>query len=272
MTELPGEDAVEVPPVGYTVAAGIATITLQRPAAMNALDLATKVALRDAVEAAAADTAVRCVVLTGTGRAFCVGQDLRQHAEDLATGASGLRQTLPEHYHRIVTSLATMPKPVIAAVNGVAAGAGAAFAFAADLRIAAASAGFNLAFTAIGLSADSGSTWSLPRLVGMARAKDLLLLPRTITAAEALAIGLVTEVVDDAAFPGRVAELAGALAAGPTVAFGAVRRALAFSASHDLASSMTNEAELIMLTAATEDHARAVSAFLAKQPARFEGR
>lgn len=258
--------------VGYAVAGGVATITLARPEAMNALDVATKVALRDAVTAAEQDQAVRCVVLTGAGRAFCVGQDLREHVSLLRSGDESLWSTVPEHYNPIALALATMPKPVVAAVNGVAAGAGAAFAMAADLRIVAASAGFNLAFAGVGLSADSGSSWWLPRLVGVTRAKELLLLPRTVPAQEALEIGLATEVADDDRLASRAAEVAGALAAGPTVAYGAIRRAIAYSATHDLETALANEADLMALTGGTADHAEAVAAFLAKRPPSFTGR
>jgi 2-(1,2-epoxy-1,2-dihydrophenyl)acetyl-CoA isomerase len=258
-------------PVTYRLEAGVATVRLDRAGAMNALDTATKVALRDTLQAAAADEAVRCVVLTGSGRAFCAGQDLREHAGNLAAGKPGLETTLEEHYHPIVLALATMPKPVVAAVNGIAAGAGVSLALAADLRIAGASSGFNLAFTAIGLSADTGSTWWLPRLVGMARAKELLMMPRTVGPEEALALGLVTEVVPDDQLAARTEEVATRLAAGPTVAYGAVRRALAYSAGHDLADSLEREAELITLTAGTADHAAAVTAFLGKQPPTFRG-
>ena len=252
--------------------AGVRTIRLNRPEAMNALDLATKGALKDAVLAAADDPAVRCVVLTGTGRAFCVGQDLREHVRLLETKDEWLWRSVPEHYNPIAHALATMPKPVVAAVNGVAAGAGAAFSFAADLRVVAASGGFNLAFTGIALSADSGASWWLPRLVGVAKAKELLLVPRTVGAAEALELGLATEVVPDEDFPARVAEVAGRLAAGPTLAYGAVRRAVAFSATHTLAESLDHERTLMDLTGSSADHATAVAAFLAKEKPLFEGR
>jgi 2-(1,2-epoxy-1,2-dihydrophenyl)acetyl-CoA isomerase len=259
-------------PVRYDVDEAVATITLDRPDAMNSLDTATKVALREHVQRAADDSAVRAVVLTGAGRAFCVGQDLKEHAEGLASGGADLGETVREHYSPIATTLATMPKPVVAAVNGIAAGAGAAFAFACDLRVVAATAGFNLAFAAIGLSCDSGSSWTLPRLVGWARARELLLLPRTVKADEALALGLATEVVPADAALGRATELARKFAAGPTQAYAAIREALAFSAIHTLAESVANEAELMGRTGATEDHRSAVTAFLAKQSPVFEGR
>jgi 2-(1,2-epoxy-1,2-dihydrophenyl)acetyl-CoA isomerase len=259
-------------PVRYDVDDAVATITFNRPDAMNSLDTATKVALRDHLQRAAEDPAVRAVVLTGAGRAFCVGQDLKEHAEGLAAGGADLGRTVLEHYNPIATALATMPKPVVAAVNGVAAGAGAAFAFACDVRIVADSAGFNLAFAAIGLSCDSGSSWTLPRLVGWARARELLLLPRTVPAEEALAMGLATEVVPAGAVLDRASELARQFAAGPTQAYAAIREALAYSATHTLAESISNEAELMSRTGATGDHRGAVTAFFAKQPPVFEGR
>jgi 2-(1,2-epoxy-1,2-dihydrophenyl)acetyl-CoA isomerase len=165
-----------------------------------------------------------------------------------------------------------MSKPVIAAVNGIAAGAGAAFAFACDVRIMADTAGYNLAFAAIGLSCDSGSSWTLPRLVGWARARELLLMPRTVKADEALALGLATEVVPADTVPARAGELARQLAAGPTLAYGAIRQALAFSAANGLAESLANEGDLMRFTGSTEDHRAAVAAFLAKQTPEFRAR
>jgi 2-(1,2-epoxy-1,2-dihydrophenyl)acetyl-CoA isomerase len=259
-------------PVVVTSSGGVTTVRLARPETMNALDVPTKVALRDALTTAGGDETVRCVVLTGTGRAFCVGQDLREHVRLLGEGADVLSTTVAEHYNPIALTLATMPKPVLAAVNGVAAGAGAAFSFAADLRILAESAGFNLAFTGIALSADSGSSWWLPRLVGVAKAKELLLLPRTVGAREALDLGLATEVVPDADLAERVREVAQRLAAGPTVAYGAVRRAVAYSLAHPLEESLAHEGELMTLTGDTVDHRTAVAAFLAKEKPVFEGR
>ena len=260
-------------PVLYTVSDGVATIALNRPEAMNSLNVATKVGLRDAVLQAAEDSAVRCVVLTGSGRAFCVGQDLREHVEILNSGSSDeLFTTVPEHYNPTVQAVATMPKPVIAAVNGVAAGAGASLAFACDFRLLADSAGFNLAFTGIALSCDTGVSWTLPRLVGRAKAIELLYFPRTLPAAEAEELGLATKVVPAADLEQETLTLARRLAAGPTVAFGAVRRSVAYSAGHDLASSLELEAEMMALTGATTDHANAVASFVAKEKPTFEGR
>jgi 2-(1,2-epoxy-1,2-dihydrophenyl)acetyl-CoA isomerase len=258
--------------VHYDVSDGVATVTLNRPDAMNALNTELKTALRDTLLAAADDPGVRAVLLTGSGRAFCVGQDLAEHAQNLAGDLTAVWATVPEHYTPIATALATMPKPVVAAVNGVAAGAGAAFAFACDFRIVADSAGFNMAFSAVGLSADSGSSWTLPKLVGMAKAKELLLLPSTIPAAQALELGLATEVVEAAAVGTRARELAQRLAAGPTVAYGAIRRSLAFSAGHDIDESLDFERQMMELTGSTDDHRGAVKSFLAKEKPTFDGR
>jgi 2-(1,2-epoxy-1,2-dihydrophenyl)acetyl-CoA isomerase len=257
-------------PITYEVADGVATVTLAQPSTMNSLTLSAKVRLRDSLHAAAADSAVRCVVLTGSGRAFCVGQDLREHVAGLASDEPST--TVVEHYNPIVTAIATMPKPVIAAVNGIAAGAGSSMAFAADFRVLKRSAGFNTAFAAIAFSCDTGASWTLPRLIGQARATDLLMRPRTVGADEAFELGLATSVVDDDAFDAAVAELAAELAQGPTLAYGAIKRALAFSATHDLPSSLEHEGQKMAMTGDSSDHRVAVEAFLAKEKPVFTGR
>jgi len=259
-------------PVTYVIRDSVATIALNRPESMNSLTVDSKVALRDAVHQAASDSEVRCVVLTGSGRAFCVGQDLNEHVAELKGTAQSLSATVAEHYNPIVTALATMPKPVIAAVNGVAAGAGASLAFACDFRILVDTAGFNTAFAGIALSCDTGSSWTLPRLIGHAKATELLLMPRTVKAEEALALGLATSVVGAEDFESAVWDLASRLAQGPTVAYASIRRALAYSATNDLASSLEHEGQKMALTGATADHLAAVDAFLAKEQPTFEGR
>src|SRR6476620_2812834 len=197
-----------LPPVQLDLRDGVATITFNRPDAMNSLDIATKEALLAAVRQVADDPAVRCVVLTGTGRAFCVGQDLKEHVAILQSGATdSLFRTVDEHYNPIVSTLVGMQKPVSAAVNGVAAGAGASLAFACDLRIVADTAGFNLAFANVALSCDTGASYHLQRLVGRARALELLYFPRTIAAEEALTLGLATRVVPAAELAGAVGDL-----------------------------------------------------------------
>lgn len=251
---------------------GVATVTFNRPEAMNAMDTPSKTLLLAALRQVADDPDVRCVVLTGLGRAFCVGQDLREHISLLSSRDPSLWSTVPEHYNPIVELLATMNKPVIAAINGIAAGAGASFAFAADLRIIVDTGGLNLAFAGIALSCDSGASWTLPQLIGTARAKELLMFPRTVPAAEALELGLVSRVVSETDLPAVVDELARTLAAGPTLAYGAIRRSVAYSSGHSLSESLAQEAEQMALTGASQDHAAAVAAFLAKEKPAFHGR
>ena len=251
---------------------GVGLVRLNRPDALNALDLASKTGLLSALQDLAADPGVRCVVLTGSGRAFCVGQDLREHVAALQqVGPDGVLNTVPEHYNPIATLLHTMDKPVIAAVNGVAAGAGASLAFLADYRLVAASAGFNLAFAQIGLSCDTGCSWTLPRLVGPTTAMRLLLLGGTISAEESLRLGIATEVVPDAEFEERVRDLAGRLASGPTQAYAAMRQSVAYASHSSLTDALAYEADMMARTGATEDHQQAVDAFLAKRPPFFTG-
>lgn len=263
-------------PVLVETDSGVATVRLNRPDAMNSLNLRAKRALLAALRQVADDVEVRVVVLTGSGRSFCVGQDLREHLQLLqqaqaGAGSADLADTVTEHYNPIVELIAGMDKPVIAALNGVAAGAGASFALAADLRIASDAAGLNLAFAGIALSCDSGSSWHLPRLIGTARAKELLLMPRTIGAEEALGMGLVSEVVPAAEFTSRVAQRAATLAAGPTKAYGAIRRSVAYGAGHRLEETLAFEAEQMSATGRSADHQIAVQAFLAKQTPVFTG-
>jgi 2-(1,2-epoxy-1,2-dihydrophenyl)acetyl-CoA isomerase len=265
--------SAEVPPVLLEVADGVATLTFNRPDAMNSLDVATKEALLSALRRVADDRAVRCVVLTGNGRAFCVGQDLKEHIEILHSGSpESLFRTVEEHYNPIVSTIAAMEKPVIAAVNGVAAGAGASLAFACDLRILADTSGFNLAFANVALSCDTGSSFTLQRLVGRAKAIELLYFPRTVPADEALSLGLATRVVPAGELAEVVADLAARLAAGPTVALGAMRQSVEYAAGHDFVEALAFESTQMTRTGATADHAAAVAAFLAKEKPVFEGR
>ncbi|WP_435125816.1 enoyl-CoA hydratase/isomerase family protein [Actinacidiphila sp. bgisy144] len=253
----------------YEVEDGLATVTLNRPEAMNALDTGTKDALRDTLRAAGADEAVRAVLLAARGRAFCVGQDLKEHVGILEHG--GGLSTVAEHYNPIVTALATMPKPVVAAVNGAAAGAGAGFAFAADYRVAADTASFTTAFAGVALSTDSGMAWTLPRLVGQARAAELLLFPRSVPAAEALSLGLVHQVVPAAELADTAVALARRLAQGPTVAYAAMKEALAYGASHSLVETLAREDVLQARAGASADHREGVAAFVGKRKPDFRG-
>ncbi|MFE6531039.1 enoyl-CoA hydratase/isomerase family protein [Streptomyces rochei] len=261
----------------YEVSDGLATITLNRPEAMNALNIETKVALRDAVRSAAADEAVRAVLLTAAGeRAFCVGQDLKEHigllSADWESGSGQTMSTVREHYNPIVRALAGARKPVVAAVNGVAAGAGFGFALAADYRIVADTASFNTSFAGVALTADSGISWTLPRVVGPGRATDLLLFPRTVKAQEAYELGIANRVVPAAELRAEAEKVARALAEGPTVAYAALKESVAFALTHSLDEALEKEDELQSRAGSSEDHAIAVRAFVEKETPRYLGR
>jgi 2-(1,2-epoxy-1,2-dihydrophenyl)acetyl-CoA isomerase len=249
----------------------VATITLNRPAARNALTAEMKTELLATLRQCASDPGVRAVILTGAGPAFCSGQDLREHAGLLKLGAAAT-ETVRVHYNPIITVITTMPKPVVAAIRGVAAGAGAALAFGCDFRIATRDATLLMAFSRVGLGADSGASWTLQRLAGIARATELLMLAQPVTADQALSIGLLNSVVDEPDLESATRELAGRLAAGPTAAYAAIKEGLAFAATHDLAESLEKEADLQARLAQTDDHTAATLAFVRKQSPTFQGR
>jgi 2-(1,2-epoxy-1,2-dihydrophenyl)acetyl-CoA isomerase len=250
----------------------VATLTLNRPDSLNSLNVPLKEALRHQLAAVAADESVRAVVLTGAGRAFCVGQDLREHVATLESGDDGPPLgTVVAHYNPIVELLAGMPKPVVAAVRGMAAGAGAGLAFLADFRIGGPSTGFLTAFANVGLAADTAVSWSLPRLVGHALAAELLMLPEPVRADEAQRLGLLTRVVDsDDEVLDAAAELAELLAAGPTVAYAQIKRELMTASG--LAAFLDVEATAQAVCGATEDHRNATFAFVNKEKPTFTGR
>ncbi|MBT2415946.1 enoyl-CoA hydratase/isomerase family protein [Streptomyces sp. ISL-12] len=261
----------------YEVSDGLATITLNRPEAMNALNIETKAALRDAARAAADDGAVRAVLLTAAGdRAFCVGQDLKEHigllAADRETGSGQTMSTVREHYNPIVRALAGAPKPVVAAVNGVAAGAGLGFALAADYRIVADTAAFTTSFAGVALTADSGVSWTLPRVIGPGRAADLLLFPRTVTAQEAYELGIANRLVPAGELRAEAEKTARALAEGPTVAYAALKESMAYGLTHSLAETLEKEDELQSRAGSSEDHGIAVRAFVNKEKPTYLGR
>lgn len=246
----------------------VATLTLDRPEALNALTIPMKVGLREVLERIAADRAIRAVVLTGAGRAFCAGQDL---AERERPDAAPLDEEVRERYNPIIRALRSIGQPVIAAVNGVAAGAGASLAFACDLRIAAADARFVLAFGRIGLIPDSGATWFLPRLVGAARAAEIVLVGEPIPADEALRIGLVSRVVPADDLMAEARAVADRLAAGAPLALALTKGVLDRSWSVDLETALEGEAKLQGIAGASADHAEGLTAFREKRAPRFTG-
>jgi 2-(1,2-epoxy-1,2-dihydrophenyl)acetyl-CoA isomerase len=257
--------------VRYELADGVATITMDRPDALNALTVELKVELLQAVRRAGADDAARAVLLTGAGRGFCVGQDLKEHVEALDAGDTEL-STVTDHYNPLIEAIATLPKPVVAAVNGPAAGAGASLAFACDIRIAADDASFLMAFAKVGLGPDSGASWTLPRLIGSGRAAAMLMLAEPVAAPQALELGLVSMVVPAADLLATATGLAARLATGPTAAYAAIKATMAYGASHSLVESLSKEAETQARCGQTDDHRNAVAAFLEKRPATFTGR
>jgi 2-(1,2-epoxy-1,2-dihydrophenyl)acetyl-CoA isomerase len=250
----------------------VAVLTLARPARYNALTRELKEALLAALTDLADAGDVRALVLTGAGKAFCVGQDLAEHAEALRRDPASALDTVAAHYNPIVRALSELPFPVVAAVNGPCVGAGLGFALACDLRVAAAGASFSTAFTGIGLSADSGLSASLAHAVGVSRALELLLLGESFTAEDAQAWGLVRTVVPADEVLDAALELARRLAAGPTRAYAEVRRAVRSGAVAPLEQVLADEAAAQARLAATDDHVQAVAAFLDKRKPTFEGR
>ena len=251
---------------------GVRTLTLNRPDAFNSLTLGLKEDLLAALRDAAADGGVRAVVLTGAGRAFCAGQDLKEHEALLRAGDPAPLSTVSAHYNPIISTITGMPKPVIAAVNGMAAGAGASLAYACDLRVAAASAKFLMAFANVGLTADSGASFTLPRLIGYGRAMEMMLLAAPVPAEQALAIGMVTQVVADGSALPTAQDLAKRMAAGPTTAYGKIKEAFLAAAAGTLGDALATEARTQAEAGATADHLEAVDAFVAKRTPTFTGR
>jgi 2-(1,2-epoxy-1,2-dihydrophenyl)acetyl-CoA isomerase len=248
---------------------GVLIVTLNRPDVLNAVDDRLSGDLQDALRFAERAPEVRCVVLTGAGRGFCSGQDLRDRT---GVGEVAYGDSLRRRYNPVILRLRTMEKPVLAAVNGVAAGAGCNLALAADLRIASDRASFIEVFARIGLIPDSGGTFHLPRLVGLAKAFELAYTADPVDAAEALRIGLVNRVVPHGDLLPTTLELARRLAQGPTKGFGLIKRGFNFALAATLDQALEYEAHLQTIAGRTADHREGVAAFLEKRPARFEGR
>jgi 2-(1,2-epoxy-1,2-dihydrophenyl)acetyl-CoA isomerase len=245
----------------------VLTITLNRPDVLNALNQAAHAGLAAALKEAR-DDEVRAVVITGAGRGFCVGQDLGEFREGEADVAGRLRSL----YHPNVLAIRALEKPVIASVNGAAAGAGLSLACACDLRLAADTASFVPAFINIGLIPDAGGSYFIHRLLGFARAFEWMASGRRLTAAEAHAWGLVSEVVEADALPGRAAEVAQTFAVLPTRGIGMTKRLFDAAASNTLDEQLELEAQLQAAATKTEDFLEGVTAFLDKRPPQFKGR
>ncbi len=248
---------------------GIRTLCLNRPEVFNSFNRELGQAFQQALDEAATDPAVRCVVVTGAGKAFCAGQDLK---EVTAPDAPDFYTVVEETYNASIRRIRAMEKPVIAAVNGAAAGAGANIALSCDLVVARRSANFIQAFSKIGLIPDSGGTWLLPRLVGMQRAAALAFLGDKVSATEAEQWGMIYRAVDDEDFENEVETLAGRLAALPTRALGMTKTAFNEGWDRPLTDHLTRERDLQIAAAATADYAEGVAAFLEKRTPEFTGK
>ena len=256
----------------YEQDGGVLTITLNRPERLNAATDTLLQELESAWKQAVRDDSARAIILTGAGRGFCAGQDLAsvQEREHTGTGVSygaHLRHT----WNRVIYRMTSLPKPIICAVNGVAAGAGMSLVLASDLRIASENANFLQAFVNIGLIPDSGSTWTLPRIIGPTRAMEMMLTGRKVPAQEALEWGMINQVVPADQLMEEARALAESLAAAPTRAIGLIKRAVDAAATRSLAEALEVEADLQEIAGRTADHKEGVAAFLEKRKATFTG-
>lgn len=252
--------------IDLAIAEGVATLTFNRPDKLNSFTTAMHAELREALSAIRADTNVRCLLITGKGRGFCAGQDL---ADEVASADIGA--TVERDYNPLVRSLTTLPMPVICAVNGIAAGAGANIALACDIVLAARSASFIQAFCKIGLVPDSGGTWTLPRVVGHARAMALTLLGEKISAEKAETWGMIWKCVDDADLMAEALKLAKHLAIQPTKGLAMTKQAIHAAGTHTLDQQLDLERDLQAAAAASDDFKEGVNAFLEKRAPVFKG-
>ena len=256
----------------FGIDGGIARLTLNRPDRLNSFNDAMHAEVRDALGRVPADGGARVLVLTGAGRGFCAGQDLSDRAVAAGDAPVDLGASIERNYKPLVLGLRSLPMPVICAVNGVAAGAGANIAFACDLVIAARSATFIEAFSKLGLIPDTGGTYFLPRLVGTARAMGMALLGEKITAEQAAAWGLIWQCVDDAELPSTADRLATHFAQAPTRGLARTKRALHASGGNTLEAQLDLERDYMRELGASDDYREGVAAFMAKRPPKFTGR
>jgi len=256
----------------FAVQQGVARVTLNRPDKLNSFNEAMHAELRQVLDQVQEDPAVRVLLLTGAGRGFCAGQDLGDRAMQIDSGAKpDIGNTVERFYKPLVLRLQNLRVPTLAAVNGIAAGAGASIALACDLVVAAKSASFLQAFAKIGLMPDTGGTWFLPQRVGMARAMGLAMLADKLPADKAAEWGLIWAAIDDAEFPAHIEALAKQLSQAPTKALVRLRQAMHAAPSHTLEQQLSMEATLMRELGWSADYSEGVKAFLAKRPAQFTG-
>ncbi|MEL0637527.1 2-(1,2-epoxy-1,2-dihydrophenyl)acetyl-CoA isomerase PaaG [Marinomonas sp. TI.3.20] len=255
----------------YSVTSGVALLSLNRPKSLNSFNEAMHLEVREAFKLIKNDKQVRALVLTGEGRGFCAGQDLSDRNVDPNAESPDLGRSIEKFYNPLIKAIQDLPMPVICAVNGVAAGAGANIPLACDLIMAGRSAKFIQAFCKIGLVPDSGGTWFLPRLVGMAKAKELALLGEAVTAEAALDMGLINRVVEDDSLRQEALDLAQKLATQPTQGLAYIKRALNQTFDHGLHEHLLLERDLQRLAGQTQDYREGVAAFMAKRAPEFKG-
>ena len=251
--------------------AGVLSVTLNRPDKLNAFNPEMHKLLREALEEARDEPDVRAVLLTGSGRGFCAGQDLSERTRSAAAAPIDLSVSLGSDYNPLVRRLRALPKPIVCAVNGVAAGAGANIALACDIVLAARSASFVQSFSKLGLVPDSGGTYFLPRLVGSARAMGLALLAERLSAEEAERWGLIWKAVDDERLVEEATGIARTLAAGPTKGYGLIKKALQASAGNSLDAQLDLERDLQREAGLSEDYREGVAAFMQKRKPGYKG-
>jgi len=257
--------------INFEIADGIARLTLNRPEKLNSFTVAMHQEVREALERVKADKSVRVLLLAGAGRGFCAGQDLGDRAVSPGGAAVDLGASVEQWYAPLVLTLKALPMPVVCAVNGVAAGAGANLAYACDIVVAARSASFIQPFCKLGLVPDTGGTYILPRLVGVARAKGLAMLGDKLSAEQALAIGLIWKVVDDAQLKDEVDAMLRHFAAAPTLGLARTKQLIDESFAHTLEEELLLERDAMRDLGYSQDYAEGVAAFLGKRAANFVG-
>ena len=255
----------------FEVADGVGILTLNRPQSLNSFNTEMHEEIRVAFKQVREDAAIRCLIITGSGRGFCAGQDLSDRAVTAQDGAADLGESVEKYYNPLIRGIMTLPKPVICAVNGVAAGAGASLALACDIVLAARSASFVQVFCKIGLVPDSGGTWNLPRAVGLARARGLALLGDKLSAEKAEAWGMIWRCTDDDKLQDEALQLARHLATQPTQGLGMIKKLLTESTGNSLHQQLELEKQAMSLLSRSHDYREGVAAFLEKRAPRFKG-
>jgi 2-(1,2-epoxy-1,2-dihydrophenyl)acetyl-CoA isomerase len=257
--------------IEFSIAGGLATLLLNRPNRLNSFNTAMHIEVKTVLKQLSAKGAARCLLITGSGRGFCAGQDLSDRSVSGGDQAPDLSASIRDNYNPLIRAITALEMPVICAVNGVAAGAGANIALACDIVIAGRSASFIQSFNKLGLVPDSGGTWMLPRLIGHARAMRLCLLGEKVSAAKALEMGMISEVVEDDDLLTNASDMGRQLANAPTLGLALIKRALLVSSCHSLDQQLDLECELQGVAGRSDDYREGVSAFMEKRSPNYQG-